>query len=182
MTLIWISAAMVTATSGPRDGRGIRIPRLQETAQSILPLAVLDILDRDEEGIKQRIATLREHEEFFTYVVRDAQGRVLLTSHAADDGVSTLRRNRLPPNGHTPALLRRGIARDDHHRRGRAALTSGMVARETQARRCRCRGLSRSAFWGSSLVRGTFRPVRRFRALASGERAIFPLADRGRAG
>jgi len=60
---------------------------LQETAQRILPLAVLDILGREEEGVSQRIATLRAHDEYFTYIVRDAQGRVLLTSHAADPSV-----------------------------------------------------------------------------------------------
>jgi two-component system OmpR family sensor kinase len=58
---------------------------LEETAQRILPLVVLDIISREEEGISQRIATLREHEEFFTYIVRDDQGRVLIRSHAAED-------------------------------------------------------------------------------------------------
>src|SRR5690606_5242782 len=60
---------------------------LEETAQRILPLAALDIIGRDEAGISQRIATLRPHEEFFTYLVRDDLGRVLLRSHAADDAV-----------------------------------------------------------------------------------------------
>jgi two-component system OmpR family sensor kinase len=58
---------------------------LEETAQGILPLVALDIISREEEGISQRIATLREHEEFFTYIVRDGQGRILIRSHAAED-------------------------------------------------------------------------------------------------
>jgi len=52
------------------------------------------------------IGDLRAHDEVFTYVVRDAQGRVLLRSHTADvatfppcDGVG-FRQNR-----HAPALL-----------------------------------------------------------------------------
>jgi two-component system OmpR family sensor kinase len=57
---------------------------LQETAQRILPLAVVDILNREEAGIRQRLAAIREHDEFFTYIVRDDQGRILLQSHAAD--------------------------------------------------------------------------------------------------
>ena len=45
---------------------------------------MLDIVGRDEQRLTQRIATLRQHDEYFTYVVRDAQGRVLLRSHDAD--------------------------------------------------------------------------------------------------
>jgi two-component system OmpR family sensor kinase len=58
---------------------------LEETAQRILPLAVVEVLGREDQGLSQRIATLRNHEEYFTYVVRDAQGRVLLRSHNAED-------------------------------------------------------------------------------------------------
>ena len=35
----------------------------------------------------QRLAPIRAHDEFFTYLVRDAEGRVLLQSHAADPTV-----------------------------------------------------------------------------------------------
>jgi two-component system OmpR family sensor kinase len=45
---------------------------------------VVDILNREEPGIRQRLAAIREHDEFFTYIVRDDQGRILLQSHAAD--------------------------------------------------------------------------------------------------
>jgi two-component system OmpR family sensor kinase len=34
--------------------------------------------------VTQRLAPIREHDEFFTYLVRDAEGRILLQSHAAD--------------------------------------------------------------------------------------------------
>jgi two-component system OmpR family sensor kinase len=57
---------------------------LQETAQRILPLAVVDIVGRDEDGVNQRLGALREHDEFFTYIIRDAQGRILLQSHSAN--------------------------------------------------------------------------------------------------
>ncbi len=49
-----------------------------------MPLAVVDILNREEAGIGQRLAAIREHDEFFTYIVQDDQGRILLQSHAAD--------------------------------------------------------------------------------------------------
>jgi two-component system OmpR family sensor kinase len=57
---------------------------LRETAERILPLAVTDIVGREEQGITQRLAPIRAHDEFFTYIVRDAAGRILLQSHAAD--------------------------------------------------------------------------------------------------
>jgi two-component system OmpR family sensor kinase len=87
VTLLWVAAAAVTATILRREIEEVFDATLQETAQRILPLAVLDILGREEEGVSQRIATLREHEEYFTYVVRDADGRLLLTSHAADPAI-----------------------------------------------------------------------------------------------
>ncbi len=85
LTVLWLSTAWVTATLLRSEMNEVFDSTLEETAQRILPLAVLDILDREEAGVGQRIATLRQHEEFFTYIVRDDQGRVLLRSHAAKD-------------------------------------------------------------------------------------------------
>jgi two-component system OmpR family sensor kinase len=60
---------------------------LRETAERILPLAVTDIVGREVQGVTQRLAPIREHREFFTYIVRDAEGHILLQSHAADPSV-----------------------------------------------------------------------------------------------
>lgn len=60
---------------------------LQETAQRLLPLAVLDVLGRDEDDTPQRLAIIRDHDEFFTYIVRDTRGQMLLQSHAAEAAV-----------------------------------------------------------------------------------------------
>lgn len=87
LTLVWLATALVTATLLRGEMDEVFDSALEETAQRILPLAVLDILDRDEEGVSQRIASLRQHEEFFTYIVRDDQGRILLRSHSADVSV-----------------------------------------------------------------------------------------------
>ncbi len=87
VTLLWAGAATVTATLLRHEMDEVFDSTLQETAQRILPLAVRDIVSRDEEGIEQQIAPLREEEEFFTYVVRDSLGRLLLTSHAADTSI-----------------------------------------------------------------------------------------------
>ena len=85
LTLLWLAAAWATAGLLRAEMDEVFDSALEETAQRVLPLAVLEILDRDAEGPAQRIATLRPHEEFFTYLVRDDMGRVLLRSHGARD-------------------------------------------------------------------------------------------------
>lgn len=87
ISVIWIVTAVFTAAILRDEMTEVFDSALEETAQRILPLAVMDIVDREEEGISQRIATLRPHQEFFTYLVRDNQGRVLLRSHDAEDAV-----------------------------------------------------------------------------------------------
>ena len=62
---------------------------LREVAQRVLPLAYIEVLDRDtavppDDVPAQRIASVSAHEEYITYIVRDAKGRVLLQSHDAD--------------------------------------------------------------------------------------------------
>ncbi len=58
---------------------------LQETAQRLLPLAVMEIIDRDAgRPTAQRVAAVGPHEEYLTYLVRDPSGAVLLRSHDAD--------------------------------------------------------------------------------------------------
>jgi two-component system OmpR family sensor kinase len=87
VTLLWAAAATLTATLLRHEMNEVFDSTLQETAQRILPLAVRDIVNRDEEGVEQQIAPLRDEEEFFTYVVRDSMGRLLLTSHAAETSI-----------------------------------------------------------------------------------------------
>lgn len=87
LTLLWVGAALVTANLLRHEMNKVFDSTLQETAQRLLPLAVLDIVGREEEGIAQRLAAIRAHEEFFTYIVRDDRGRILLQSHAADPTV-----------------------------------------------------------------------------------------------
>jgi two-component system OmpR family sensor kinase len=81
---MWIVAAWTTAVILRNEMDEVFDAALQETAQRLLPLAVVDIVGREEEGVTQRLAVIREHEELFTYIVRDDAGRILLQSHAAD--------------------------------------------------------------------------------------------------
>lgn len=85
LTLLWLGAAWATATLLRGEMDKVFDSTLEETAQRILPLAVRDILDREDGDMADRIATLRQHEELFTYLVWDNLGRVLLRSHEAQD-------------------------------------------------------------------------------------------------
>ncbi|WP_050526741.1 ATP-binding protein [Pseudorhodobacter aquimaris] len=87
LTLLWVAAAWGTSVALRHEMDEVFDSALQETAQRLLPLAVLDVLGRDEDDTPQRLATIRDHDEFFTYIVRDAQGRMLLQSHAAEAAV-----------------------------------------------------------------------------------------------
>lgn len=60
---------------------------LQETAQRIVPLAVMDVLDRDPQNTTERIAGVRTHGELLTYIVRDQKGETLLQSHDANPAI-----------------------------------------------------------------------------------------------
>lgn len=87
LTAIWFVAASVTGVILRKEMDEVFDSALQETAQRLLPLAVVDIVGREDDGTTQRLGAVREHDEFFTYIVRDADGRILLQSHAADPAV-----------------------------------------------------------------------------------------------
>ena len=81
---LWVITALITATIIRHEINEVFDSALEETGQRILPLAIKEFLEREDDGTEQLITTLREHDEFLTYVVRDASGRVLLRSHDAD--------------------------------------------------------------------------------------------------
>ncbi len=87
LTVLWLLAATTTAIIVRGELDAVFDSALRETAERILPLAVTDIVGREDEGVTQRLAPIRAHDEFFTYVVRDAEGHILLQSHAADPAV-----------------------------------------------------------------------------------------------
>lgn len=57
---------------------------LQELAQRLLPLAVETLYRDDPTDGPRHIAALAGHEEYLTYLVRDADGHILIRSHDAD--------------------------------------------------------------------------------------------------
>lgn len=180
LTLLWVAAASVTALIIRHEMDEVFDSALQETAQRLLPLAVVDIVGRDEDGVAQRLATVREHDEFLTYIVRDAGGRILLQSHAADPSIF-------------PAYAGPGFAQSATHRFYSEAALRGSVRitvaepldhRAAVAREIRMGlGLPLLAVIPLALaaivvaVRMSLAPLRRFRARleARSERDLSPV-------
>lgn len=85
VSLLWALAAATTAGRLRAQLDVVYDSALEEAAQRLLPLAVRDILDRDaDDAPDQRIATLRIRDEYFTWLVRDREGGILMRSHSAD--------------------------------------------------------------------------------------------------
>lgn len=184
LTVLWVAAASVTALIARDEIEEVFDAALQETAQRILPLAVVDILNREEAGISQRLAAIREHDEFFTYIVRDDQGRILLQSHAADpaafpawDGIGFRQTatHRLYSDEAVQGTIRITVAEPLIHRAG--------VAREIQMGL----GLPLLIVLPVALlaivlaVRASLAPLRQFRdrLSARGARDLSPVASTG---
>lgn len=181
LTALWIAAASVTALIAAAEIEEVFDSALQETAQRILPLAVVDILNREEVGVSQRLAAIRSHDEAVTYIIRDDQGRVLLRSHAADpaafppwDGIGfrQTRTDRLYNDEAVQGTIRITVAEPLDHR--------SRVARELQMGL----GLPLLVLIPASLltivlaVRVSLAPLMRFRdqLAARGARDLGPVA------
>lgn len=87
MVVLWLVATLISALVLRHELDEAFDNAMQETAQRILPLAVLDILDREDSTTPQRVAALNTRQDGFAYVVRDSQGNVLLQSLGADAAV-----------------------------------------------------------------------------------------------
>ena len=127
---------------------------LRETAERILPLAVTDIVGREDQGVTQRLAPIREHDEFFHLSrPRCRRARILLQSHAADPAV-------FPPYdgpGFRQTATHRlygdaALQGNDPHHRGRTARPSRgePPGKSSWASACRCSSSCRSPWRRSS--------------------------------
>jgi two-component system, OmpR family, sensor kinase len=87
MTLLWLIATVAAGWVVQGELNEAFDSALEETAQRILPLAVLEIVNRDESDAAQHIGVLQAHKEYLTYLVRDNTGKILMQSHDADPSV-----------------------------------------------------------------------------------------------
>ena len=104
MTLLWLGATVGAWMVVQHELNEAFDSALEETAQRILPLAVLEISNREAPREAQHVATLKMHQEYLTYLVRDAKGEILMQSHDANpkifskqpgEGFSTTEKYRL---------------------------------------------------------------------------------------
>lgn len=87
MTVLWLIATAIAGMVVQHELAEAFDSALEETAQRILPLAVLEIVNREEPRALQHIASLQAHKEYLTYLVRDNHGTTLLQSHDADPAI-----------------------------------------------------------------------------------------------
>lgn len=87
ITVLWLIATAIAGMVVQHELAEAFDSALEETAQRILPLAVLEIVNREEPRALQHIASLQAHKEYLTYLVRDNHGTTLLQSHDADPAI-----------------------------------------------------------------------------------------------
>jgi two-component system OmpR family sensor kinase len=82
--LFWIAAAWVGSLVIREEFDEVFDSALQETAQRLMPLIVNDLFQRDSPNAPPSVAGSNAgEEEYLTYQVRDAEGRILMRSHDA---------------------------------------------------------------------------------------------------
>ena len=104
ITLLWLGGTVGAWQVVQHELNEAFDSALQETAQRILPLAVLEIGGHVQAPEAKHVPTLKMHQEYLAYQVRDAEGEILMQSHDASpeifsqppsEGFSTTDRFRL---------------------------------------------------------------------------------------
>ena len=86
LVALWLLAVGVSALVVRHEINQVFDSALQETAQRLLPLAIDDLqttMEDEEDRTIEEATEIAIHDEYLTYQVRDADGRVLLRSHDA---------------------------------------------------------------------------------------------------
>lgn len=87
MTLLWILALSGAVYVSQHKLNELFDSALAETAQRIMPLAVVEIINREDPGKAQQVMSFKAHDERLVYLVRNNLGQILLQSHNADPAV-----------------------------------------------------------------------------------------------
>ncbi len=106
VTVLWLAGTLAAGLILRDEIDEVFDSALQEVAQRVLPLAYIEVLNRDaesEDPPAQRIPLVGPHKEYITYLVRNGRGQVLLQSHDADPATFP---NDLQPGFHDSAQLR----------------------------------------------------------------------------
>lgn len=85
VTTLWVIGLLLATMQLNKELNKTFDSALQETAERILPLALVEIFNRDDSKLLQQLPALSEHEERISYQVRDAANQLVLQSHTADE-------------------------------------------------------------------------------------------------
>jgi two-component system OmpR family sensor kinase len=83
VTCLWVIGLSIATIQLHKELNKTFDSALQETAERILPLALVEIYNREESKLLQHLPPLGAHKERLTYQVRNASNQVLLQSHTA---------------------------------------------------------------------------------------------------
>lgn len=83
-TFLWLVALLGAVFISQNKLNALFDSALAETAQRIMPLAVVEIINREESAKPQQIMSFEAHDEQLVYLVRDNAGIILLQSHNAE--------------------------------------------------------------------------------------------------
>ncbi|UZE96146.1 sensor histidine kinase [Alkalimarinus alittae] len=84
VTLLWLLALSGAVYVAQNKLNQLFDSALAETAQRIMPLAVVEIINREGPQQAQQVMSFEAHDEHLVYLVRDEAGNILLQSHNAD--------------------------------------------------------------------------------------------------
>lgn len=78
---LWLAALLLAGAVLRHELNEVSDSVLQEASERILSIAVVELMNSDDESPARRISPLHAEEEYLTYAVYDGRGRVLLYSH-----------------------------------------------------------------------------------------------------
>ena len=87
MTLLWILALSGAVYVSQNKLNELFDSALAETAQRIMPLAVIEIINREDTAQTQQVMSFKAHDEPLVYIVRNNLGQILLKSHNANPAI-----------------------------------------------------------------------------------------------
>lgn len=87
MTLLWMVALLSAIFVAQSKLNALFDSALAETAQRLMPLAVVEIINTEDPRQLQNIMPFDAHDEQLVYLIRDEFGTILLQSHNADPAV-----------------------------------------------------------------------------------------------
>lgn len=84
LSLLWVLAITAAGLVAREELDEVFDSALRDTAERILPLAVIELINAGPNLPAKRITRIGTQAKYLNYVVRDAEGRLLMYSHDAD--------------------------------------------------------------------------------------------------